>query len=81
MCLHWEMFKGKPLPGNSVDLLREAREIRDAQMDGRSFDRHAFERLVKLRWEMFKGKPLPGNSVDLLREAREIRDAQMDEWA
>ena len=31
--LRREIFKGKPLPGNSVDLLREAREIRDKQMD------------------------------------------------
>ena len=31
--LRQEIFGGKPLPGNSADLLREAREIRDAQMD------------------------------------------------
>ena len=31
--LRREIFKGKPLSGNSVDLLREAREIRDKQMD------------------------------------------------
>ena len=78
--LRQEIFKGKPLPGNSVDLIREAREIRDAQADRRSFDRQSFERLVELRQEIFKGKPLPGNSVDLIREAREIRDAQMDGW-
>ena len=27
------LFGGQPLPGNSVDLIREAREIRDAEMD------------------------------------------------
>ena len=32
--LRREMFKDGPLPGNSVDLLREAREIREEQMDG-----------------------------------------------
>ena len=29
-----EIFAGKPLPGNSVDLIREAREIRDAEIEG-----------------------------------------------
>ena len=32
--LRQEIFKGKPLPGNSADLIREAREIRDEEMDG-----------------------------------------------
>ena len=32
--LRWEIFKGKPLPGNSADLIREAREIRDAETEG-----------------------------------------------
>ena len=78
--LRREMFKDGPLPGNSVDLLREAREIRDRQASWRGFDREAFERLVKRREEIFGGKPLPGNSVDFIREAREIRNAQMDKW-
>ena len=78
--LRRKIFKGKPLPGNSVDLLREARETRDAQMGKRGFDREAFERVVERRKEIFGGKPLPGNSVDFIREAREIRDAQMDKW-
>ena len=26
-----ELFSGRPLPGDSVDLIREAREIRDAE--------------------------------------------------
>ncbi len=78
--LRQEIFKGKPLPGNSVDLPREAREIGDGQADSRGFDRQAFERLVKLRREMFKGKPLAGNSVDLLRDARDIRGKEMDGW-
>ena len=67
-------------PGNSVDLLREAREIRDEQASRRGIDRQAFERAVKRREEIFKGKPLPGDSVDFIREAREIRNAQMDKW-
>ena len=28
-----ELFSGKPLPGDSVDLIREAREIRDAEIE------------------------------------------------
>ena len=78
--LRQKIFKGKPLPGNSVDLIREAREIRDEQASRRGFDRQAFERVVKRREEIFKGKPLPGNSVDFIREAREIRNAQTDKW-
>ena len=34
--LRQEIFGGKPLPGNSADLLREAREIRDAEIAGRT---------------------------------------------
>lgn len=29
--LRREIFQGKPLPGNSADLIRESREIRDAE--------------------------------------------------
>lgn len=32
--LRWQIFGGKPLPGNSADLIREAREIRDAETEG-----------------------------------------------
>ena len=32
--LRHEIFGGKPLPGNSADLIREAREIRDAETKG-----------------------------------------------
>ena len=28
-----ELFAGRPLPGDSADLIREAREIRDAQIE------------------------------------------------
>ena len=28
-----ELFGGRPLPGDSVDLIREAREIRDAEIE------------------------------------------------
>ena len=31
--LRQEIFGGKPLAGNSADLIREAREIRDAEID------------------------------------------------
>ena len=31
--LRREIFGGKPLPGSSVDLIREAREIRDAEIE------------------------------------------------
>lgn len=30
------VFGGRKLPGSSVDLIREAREIRDAQLEGRA---------------------------------------------
>ncbi len=29
-----EIFRGKALPGSSADLIREAREIRDAEIEG-----------------------------------------------
>ena len=32
--LRQEIFGGKPLPGNSADLIREARELRDAETKG-----------------------------------------------
>ena len=32
--LRQEVFGGKPLPGSSADLIREAREIRDAETAG-----------------------------------------------
>ena len=32
--LRQEIFGGKPPPGSSVDLIREAREIRDAETEG-----------------------------------------------
>ena len=32
--LRQEIFGGKPLPGNSADLIREAREIREAETEG-----------------------------------------------
>ena len=31
--LRQEIFRGKPLPGNSAELIREAREIRDAETE------------------------------------------------
>ena len=31
--LRQEIFGGKPLPGNPADLIREAREIRDAEIE------------------------------------------------
>ena len=32
--LRQEIFGGKSLPGNSADLIREARELRDAETEG-----------------------------------------------
>ena len=32
--LRQEIFGGKPLPGSSADLIQEAREIRDAEIEG-----------------------------------------------
>ena len=34
--LRKEIFGGKPLPGSSAELIREAREIRDAEIEGRA---------------------------------------------
>ena len=34
--LRLEIFKGKKLPGDSAELIREARRIRDAEMDARA---------------------------------------------
>ena len=31
--LRQEIFEGKPLPGNSADLIREARQIRDTEIE------------------------------------------------
>ncbi|MYC39183.1 MAG: hypothetical protein F4X66_20075 [Chloroflexi bacterium] len=32
--LRQEIFGGQPLPGSSVDLIREAREVRDGEIEG-----------------------------------------------
>ena len=32
--LRQEIFGGKPLPGSSVDMIREAREVRDGETEG-----------------------------------------------
>ena len=32
--LRQEIFGGNPLPGSSADLIREAREIRNAEIEG-----------------------------------------------
>ena len=34
--LRQEIFGGKPIPGSSADLIREAREFRDAEIEGRA---------------------------------------------
>ena len=34
--LRQEVFGGKPLPGSSTDLIRWAREIKDAEIEGRA---------------------------------------------
>ena len=72
-----EILGGKSLPGDSVDLIRETREIGDSK---RGFNNEAIDRLVALRQEIFGGKPLPGNSADLIREAREERSRRTDNW-
>ena len=81
--LRQEIFRGKPLPGNSADYIREAREERSKQMDGAigsSPRKPDHELFAELRQEIFRGKPLPGNSADYIREAREIRGKDMDRW-
>ena len=81
--LRQEIFGDRVLPGNSADLLREARAIRDAELEaattGKKPPEHfGMEALIALRDGIFGDKILPGNSADLLREAREIRNTQLD---
>ena len=71
------------LSGDSENVLREARAIRDAEIesDGKTkkpSGRFGIGEVIALRNEIFGDKVLPGNSADLLREAREIRDSQLE---
>ena len=77
-----EVIGDRVLPGNSADLLREARMIRDAELEaattGKKRSGHLdIEGLRSLRKELFGDRVFPGNSADLLREAREIRNTQL----
>lgn len=81
-----EVFGDRVLPGNSVDLLREARAIRDAELDAGPTSKKRSEHfgiagLIALRDEIFGDRILPGNSADLLREARKIRASETEGWA
>ena len=86
IALRDEISRGRVFSGNSVDLLREAREIRtlhlDAATSSKSRDRkYGVGELIALRDEIFGDRVLPGNSADLIREAREIREAEIEGWA
>ena len=80
IALRDEIFGDRVLPGNSADLLREARRVREMQLAGDD-DRPLSERFREARKQVFGDRVLPGNSADLIREAREIRNVQMDEWS
>lgn len=84
--LRQEVFGGRVLPGNSADLIREARAIRDAELEAATTSKKRsghldIEGLRSLRKELFGDRVFPGNSADLLREARAIRDAEIEDWA
>ena len=84
--VHREVFGDRVLPGNSADLLREARAIRDAELEAATTSKKPPEHfgiagLIALRDEIFGDKILPGNSADLLREARKIRASETEGWA
>ncbi len=81
--LRKELFGDRVFPGNSADLLREARRVRDVQLagdDDDDDDRPLSERFREVRKKVFGDRVLPGNSADLIREAREIRTRQMEDW-
>ncbi len=84
--LRKEIFRDRVLPGNSADLLREARAIKDSQLGSddkpeESSGSFGIDEVLALRDEIFGDKVLPGNSADLIREARAIRDAEIEGWA
>ena len=74
------------LTGDLVEVLKKAREVRDAEIaaDGKANGqsrRFGIGEVIALRKELFGDKVFPGNSADLLREARAIRDAEVEGWA
>lgn len=71
------------LTGDSVEVLKKAREVRDAEIeaDGKTekqSPRFGIGEVIALRKELFGDRVFPGNSTDLLREAREERTAQLE---
>ncbi len=74
------------LTGDLVEVLKKAREVRDAEIEAdgkanRQSRRFGIGEVIALRKELFGDKVFPGNSADLLREARSIRDAEVEGWA
>ena len=72
-----KMFGDRVFPGNSADLILEAREERTAQLEAaitgkKQSGRFGVGELIALRDEIFGDRVLPGNSADLLREASDI---------
>ncbi|MCY4475679.1 MAG: hypothetical protein OXC83_09645 [Chloroflexi bacterium] len=80
-------FKGDMvLTGDSVEVLKKAREVRDAEIEAdgkanRQSGRFGIGEVIALRKELFGDRVFPGHSADLLREARAIRDAEIEGWA
>ena len=88
------IFNGRTLPGNSADLIREAREERHRDMEGHGdftsdggilvwgkppFTEDAAEELLALRDEISQGRVSSTDSADLIREARERRARRLEE--
>lgn len=88
------IFNGRTLPGNSADLIREAREERHRDMEGHGnparevgilvwgkppFTEETAEKLLATRDQIFQGRVSSTDSVDLVREARERRGKRQEE--
>ena len=74
------------LTGDLVEVLKKAREVRDAEIEAdgkanRQSRRFGIGEVIALRKELFGDRVFPGHSADLLREARAIRDAEIEGWA
>ena len=84
--LRKEVLGDLVLPGNSADLIREARRDphtpTEAATSGKgNTGKFKIGELIALRDEIFGDRVLPGNSADLLREARKIRESEIEGWA
>ena len=67
--LRQEIFGGKPLPGSSADLIREAREIRDAEIEAWAVPSSSMQAWRSSGWlkRMILTKPTPSFNPGLTR--------------